>query len=307
MKLTSHKNNAIEVREISIEDVDPMKIKELLLHHEVVVFRKQPLNVLPFAKLCEQIGGGFGNINDFVWHQDGTIYSKSIPDLSAITWSGEDKDFPVQRVTGMKKVENRFHRGFSGIFPDGELNWHSSFNHPGLPDCVGLQAVQGAEGTVTSWVNFVHAYEEMPQELKERALNNYANYKYSPRNWAKGTPEVQLKIMENYGVGPYSMNLVQSNSAGVKGLYFSLFNECEIPGDPELYEDLKNFCFQEKFIYHHHWETGDIVLSDQVMALHMRQTLKKDVLENRVLHRITFYLSEISKDNGGPFYKQAKI
>lgn len=290
-----------------LSEITSAYLKQLLLENQIVIFKKQSLKVIPFVSLCESTGSEVGNIGDFVWNQDGTIYQGSREGLSALNWKGKDKDFPVQRVTGEIKKENKFHHGFSGIFPAGELDWHSSYNYPGLPDVVGLQAVRGVEGTSTSWLNLKKAYEKLPSDLKVRVENAVASYVYAPRNWAKGTPEVQLKVMENYGIGPFKMNLIQENELGIKGLYFSFNNQCSIQEDPSLVEELKEFCLKDEFIYHHHWDIGDIVFSDQVFTLHRREGLTEDQLKKRLLHRVTFYLNETPIRKGASFYKNEII
>ena len=42
---------------------------------------------------------------------------------------------------------------------------------------------------------------------------------------------------------------------------------------------------------HYEWEVGDIVLSDQLLTQHKRQDAWDEVLEKRLLHRVTFNLS----------------
>jgi len=58
-----------------------------------------------------------------------------------------------------------------------------------------------------------------------------------------------------------------------------------------LQKDIEDYLFQDKYQYHHHWQEGDVVLSDQILTLHKRQTNDSDKLSKRVLNRITFRLS----------------
>ena len=51
----------------------------------------------------------------------------------------------------------------------------------------------------------------------------------------------------------------------------------------------------EKYMYTHYYEIGDIILSDQILSLHKRDTNEPELLADRVLHRITFRLSNIGK------------
>lgn len=305
MKIHNLSDNAIEIQDCDLRTIDPEIIKDFLFKNQIVIFKNQPLKVLPFAKLCEQIGNGFANANDFFWNQKGELLKESIPNLSALNWNKRDEDFPVQRVTGEKNEKNKFHAGYSGIFPEGHLEWHSNFNYPGQADCIGLQAVRGVLGTGTSFLNLVHVFNELPDSLKKRAENNYALYKYNPREWAIGSSELQLQILENAHLKEFKFDLVQENKAGIKGLFFSFNNRCSIPNDPELFEELRSFCLQERFMYHHNWDIGDIVLSEQVLSLHMRKNYKNEILQNRLLHRITFYLSEVNPKDGEAYYKES--
>ena len=90
----------------------------------------------------------------------------------------------------------------------------------------------------------------------------------------------------------YKMWIEQENAGGVKGIYLYTNNDCEIPGeDTTLFTDLQDFLFQEKYMYHHDWSIGDIVLSDQLITLHKRRLEDDDIFEKRLLNRLTFRLT----------------
>ena len=61
-----------------------------------------------------------------------------------------------------------------------------------------------------------------------------------------------------------------------------------------LKQKLIDHLFQDKYIYEHMWEPGDIVLMDQLLTLHKRGTDDPDILSKRVLHRITFPISNFN-------------
>ena len=63
-----------------------------------------------------------------------------------------------------------------------------------------------------------------------------------------------------------------------------------------IYDELYNHMFQEKYMYQHWWEVGDIVLMDQLLTLHKRDQNDPEILAKRVLHRITFRISNIDRD-----------
>ena len=49
-------------------------------------------------------------------------------------------------------------------------------------------------------------------------------------------------------------------------------------------EKLRDHVLQEKYMYHHEWQDGDIVLSEQWLGIHKRWHFED--ISNRVLHRI---------------------
>ena len=75
-------------------------------------------------------------------------------------------------------------------------------------------------------------------------------------------------------------------------LYFYTNNKCKIiTNDNTLYDRLYKHVFQEKYIYQHWWNPGDIVVMDQLLTLHKRDQNDPEILQRRVLHRVTFRIS----------------
>ena len=88
----------------------------------------------------------------------------------------------------------------------------------------------------------------------------------------------------------------QKNIEGKTGIYFYTNNKCKIiTDDDKLYDDLYSFMFQDKYMYQHYYEVGDIILSDQILSLHKRDQNDPALLAERVLHRITFRISNTGR------------
>jgi alpha-ketoglutarate-dependent taurine dioxygenase len=281
-----------DISTCSIEDLQ--NIKHILEKELVVVIKRQDTDPRWYARLVDNIGD-IANTNQWMWNKYGDRVDtpKSVPDYSS--WEDPDS-YPIQRVTGMKKKGE-----WTGIFGSGKLDWHCNLNGPDRADGVALQALEGCEGTVTSWLDTSAALADMPDEFIEQLRSAYAEYEYAPDVWAKGLPESQLKhMMQN--ANKYKMWLLQKNCAGVEGIYFYTMNRCNVVSDnPNLQNELYEHIFQEKYMYYHEWETGDIVLSDQLLTLHKRQQDDPEILAKRVLNRITFRISNyngfIEKNN----------
>ena len=54
----------------------------------------------------------------------------------------------------------------------------------------------------------------------------------------------------------------------------------------EIIDWLSEYTIQEKFCYHHDWEDGDVVITEQWLGIHKRWPFKE--IEQRLLHRMAF-------------------
>lgn len=285
----------------NLTEQDYQDINELYLDHLLITFKNQPFQTIPFAKLINKMGS-FANWNQMLWKQDGTNLAKQ-EYVDPETFNGADNDYPLQRVTGEKTDKGLA----TGIFGNGELDWHSNMN--GDMDRARGVALQGAwhsENTHTAFMDTVKAYDDMSDELKERCEGVIGHYEYAPENWAKGVPTPQLQLMKGFGMVDhrYTMPLVNKGFNGKKGLYFHFHNNCKFREDKELKQVLMDHCFQDKYIYNHRWNKGDIVISDQVLTLHKRVEWEPEIIAKRVLHRITFHYDNMVDDY---FTKYTKI
>lgn len=260
---------------------DCLETFELLKKELVVVIKKAPINPIGMHRLIAGMSH-IANWEQCFWDVEGNF--KGVPTEPLDPWQVDE--VLVQRVTAKEKDNKP-----TGIFPKGKLDWHANLNGPDRADGVALQGYAGVEGTVTSWLDTAAAYAVMPQSLKDKIKGKYCTYTYNMANWAETPWHLNHAKVED----SYRMWIEQENIAGVKGLYFYTNNDLQVSDgdddDIELYDELKAFLFQEKFMYHHEWEVGDIVLSDQLLTLHRRPLRPDAVFEKRILHRLTFPIS----------------
>jgi len=282
-------NGAVEVTNFNITDIDSNKaalLKKVLLEKTVVVLKKQPTEPAYFTHFVDLIGN-VANYDQLVYDP---VTGEKICNLQPsyidpVAYSNPAR-YPVQRVTGQKINGNS-----SGIFGSGILDWHANLNGLTRADGVALQGYKGCQGTSTTWLNTTLAFDDMPTELRTRCTNVYCEYEYSPGTWAKGLPKEQEEAMlANKSF--YKMWLIQKNISGKAGIYFYTNNKCRIISeDKQLYSDLYDHVFQDKYMYTHFYDIGDIVLSDQILSLHKRDQNDPEILANRILHRLTFRIS----------------
>ena len=305
MKITELHAGAIRIDDIDITaltDNQYEEIKKLLFKHLIVVIKTKETRAIYMTRIAAKIGE-IENHPEMRWKEDGSWdnfdinpHFRSYRDPFKYDENGK---YPVQRVTG-EKINGRN----MGIFQGSLLDWHCNLNNIHYADGVALQGARDVDGTTTSWMNTSLALKEMPADLYEKIKGKYALYRYTPESWGAEEDDYAIQFKEQARQS-YAFWLEQINNAGIKGIYIHPFNSMQIQDDDgTLYKELYNYLFQEKFIYHHHWNVGDIVLSDQLLTQHKRQPSSREILEKRVLHRVTFNLSN---QNRGVFVRNAKI
>lgn len=163
---------------------------------------------------------------------------------------------------------------FGGVFATDTLDWHSDMNGFDIGDGIALQGYSGYANTSTIFLSTNKAHRDMDNELATLIENAYCEYKH------------------------YKMWLEQTNAGGVKGFYFPPNNKCLMRTkngiDFSIRQKFEEYLFQDKFIYEHWWEEGDILLMDQLTTLHKEGQNDPDVLSERVLYRICFRLSNLN-------------
>lgn len=305
--------------------------KEWLLNKQIVLLRRQNTDSNYFAKLSESIArDGIYNWRQCSWMPNGDLIElpdqvagnigyTATPEANSDPWNNSKKlawnsttaaaidktlprinpfdlkepnTYPVQRVTGEKK--GKFG---GGIFGTGDLDWHCNLGNYYEADGVGLQAIKDAESASTFYANSVPALKEMPAELRARCEGKRATFLYDHKKWSdvsKMHPMQRITMQFlalNLDRREMEMNLIQKNRKGIEGIYFHRLNNMKIEGDETLVQDLYDWMFQDKYVYEHRWETGDIIFMDQLITQHKREFVAEELLEKRVLHRFTFMVN----------------
>jgi len=173
----------------------------------------------------------------------------------------------------------------------GETFHTDHSNHPRPPKATTLFAVQlPASGGDTQYVNMHDAYDDLPEDTKQRisgleAVHVYQS-KYSPRRLA-GLSEESRRNLPPPGIHP----LVRTHPEnGRKALYLNPVRMESIVGmeDPDalaLIGELMQHATQRKYEYRHKWRKGDWVLWDNRSVMHQANP-DYDMSERRMLYRL---------------------
>lgn len=246
------------------------QIAELVLKQMVVVIRNQKLTPQQELNFCNHIGHYQSTDNE---------RAKHINVLDG-----------VLRVTGKKNKH-----GEEGLFGHtSALDWHANqaSNRERKP-LIWLYGVEGTDGSTTSWINNIESYKNLPEQLKSEIQDleltlGYKVNSYSPSNFFK-----------EHHATDRPFKLVYTNDAGQTGLYFPFLQVFGIKGMQQsqfeqLHKKLKDHILKDEFRYDHHWQDGDVVLSEQWLSIHKRWAFEK--MHERVLHRIAFDYKKIKDE-----------
>lgn len=206
-----------------------------------------------------------------------------------------DSNHEVIRVTG--ELDEHGNPGLFGHVSD--LDWHC--NQPGVPTrkpLVWLLGIKGTVGSKTSWNNNILAYQDLDQETKDQIKDLKLVCGWKRGNYSEFSFGKEEDFNETY-----TPNLVHTNNGNQTGLFFPFLQFRNFVGMSEtdslvLAEKLRDHVLQEKYLYHHDWQDGDVVIAEQWLGIHKRWRF--DAMDKRVLHRVTFDFAnaDLSKIKG---------
>jgi alpha-ketoglutarate-dependent taurine dioxygenase len=173
----------------------------------------------------------------------------------------------------------------------GETFHTDHSNHPCPPKATTLFAVElPTSGGDTQYVNMHHAYDDLPEDTKQKieglkALHVYQS-KYSPRSLGKISEESRRKLPPP-GIHP----LVRTHPEnGRKALFLNPVRMESIIGmeDKEalaLIDELMRHATQKRYEYRHKWRHDDWVLWDNRSVMHQANP-DYDMTQRRYLYRL---------------------
>lgn len=273
MDIRLHENGwTVIVDNFDMKEITQQQVNTLtryLLTNEVVVVKNQKFTPTDEIRICEM----FGTLDD--WTE--TPFKRNF----LLDYGAEEKK--IMRVTG--ELDEHGQPGLFGHV--SELEWHCNHaSDPNRKQLVWLWAEKGTKGSRTSWLNNILTWNAMPKEqqdeLRKIKLNLGDTEQFTNVLWEEGASPPDTKF--------YRPNLVHTNQLGVTGLFFSwrqihFIEDMSKPDGRKFIDNLQQQVEREEFMYHHDWEDGDLVLSEQYLSIHKRWEFEH--MDRRVLHRIT--------------------
>jgi len=237
------------------------------------------------------------------FHENGAILLRNqdmTPDdlMSFIDLFGDPEDHTQTQFTlpGYPKIfilSNRIVDGRSiGAHNDG-VGWHTDYSYKEEPVmCTMLYAVEvPPEGSDTLLADLCAAYNELPDERKAQLDKLILHHSYqhlmSTRQFGRMELSDEMKAANPDVYHP----LVRSHPAdGRKALWVSTGTVKGIVGMDDdaalaLLDELVEFVTNERFVYRHKWQVGDILMWDNRCTLHTG-TVFDDTKYIRLMHRL---------------------
>lgn len=265
MKIRLHENNWTifideDIKSLSVEDIK--EVGRMIVKNMVVVFEKQTMSIYDELKFCKIIGTVQPTLSE---------RSKHISLANGIL-----------RVTGKKNDE-----GKEGLFGHKvALDWHA--NQPSNKErkpLIWLYGESGVLGSRTSWINNIMSYNDLDEDFKKEINDIEVFCGYQQGTYSDSSFFVDHINYDN------PIKLIQTNEEGKTGLFLPFFQIFGFKDKSEEYfrntlEKLKNHILKEQYVYHHDWNDGDIVISEQWLSIHKRWAFEG--MSERILHRIAF-------------------
>lgn len=173
----------------------------------------------------------------------------------------------------------------------GSFNWHVDGTHDETPVFASLLSGRTLSpvGGQTEFVNSYAAYDELPQETKDRidGLKVVHSVEVSMRRGGVEPTEANLAYWRS--LPDKTHNLVWTHKTGRKSLLIGC-HASHVAGMDKaegqaLLQELLDWATQPKFKYRHEWSPGDLLIWDNTGVLHRVEPYPLD--SGRVMHRTT--------------------
>lgn len=252
----------VDLKTCTQDDINT--IARLVATNVIVVFKNQFLTIKEELRILHM----FKNLVP-LYNKDNPLF----PNYAV------DPDGLICRVTA------ELRDGQPGMAGDKEtFDWHvDSPQAPTRSSILYLRAEKETLGSKTSWNNNLLAYKDLDKSLKNTIVDLHCIYGNIKALWA---PDF-VGVKYNYDWTP---KLVHKNITGEMGLYFDpeqlgKFVELSQEQSDDLKKILEQHVFNDKYVYHHDWCDGDLIIADQWNGLHKRWAFDK--MDIRVMHRAT--------------------
>jgi alpha-ketoglutarate-dependent taurine dioxygenase len=265
-----------DLRTATQDDIN--QIARLIATNTMVVIKRQTLSIEEELRVT----GMFKDVGSFLSYDEIDASQLAVPNTNG----------KLLRVGG-----KRNEAGVEGISAHpSEMAWHIDFHWAKEKDKVVLIWLHGVEGVTrsrTSWLNGILAYRDLDKETQE--FLSTAKATMSRYVWFDVDVFTEDEDGTRWAPGEefsnYQCDLVNTTITGEKALFFPFYNMHHLNNlsreeSKKIFLKVAELITQDKYCYHHEWDEGDIVISDNRLGLHKRWPCEQ--IASRLLHRAMF-------------------
>jgi taurine dioxygenase len=199
-----------------------------------------------------------------------------------------NRDIPPEITVISNVKENGKPIGFLGT---GELIWHTDMSYNPEPAIASglfaLDVTKGAGGE-TSYLNMYAAFDALPPALLKRIKDRAAIHDSSYTSAGTLRTGMPLVVDISKAPGAHHRLLRTHPATGRTALFLGRRPNAYILGLPveeseALLDEIWAHTMQDRFVYTHRWEKGDLVFWDNRCVMHRREAF--DDSERRIMHR----------------------
>jgi alpha-ketoglutarate-dependent taurine dioxygenase len=173
----------------------------------------------------------------------------------------------------------------------GSFNWHLDGTHDDVPIFASLLSGRrlSSEGGQTEFANSYRAYEELPQDMKDRIAGRRAVHSVEVSMRRGGVEPTPQYVAHWRSMPDRTHNLVWTHQSGRKslviGCHASHVEGMDFAEGRALLEQLLEWATQPRFVYRHEWSVGDLLIWNNTGVLHRVAPYPLD--SGRMMHRTT--------------------
>lgn len=258
-----------------VSDADRTVILNAYAQHLVLLFRGQSLSFADLLRLREVFGPPGLAANQLLGLGRKKYYTDEVPDEITI-------------ISNILK-EDGTPRGALGA---GEAFWHTDSSFTERPISASLlHSIEIPDnGGETAFLNMYRAYDDMPADLAARVNGKFANHSKVHNSSGAKRPEFADVTDPSKAPGAKHPIVRTHPVTGRKCLYLgrrlnAYIFELPLEESEKLLDDIWSHTCQDKYIWEHKWQVGDLLVWDNRCTMHHRNEF--DSHARRLMHKST--------------------
>ncbi len=265
--------HGLDLRQLN--DATFKRIHETWLHHLLLVFKNQTLTAEDLVNLVNRFGTPISSKG---------LHQRGLEERTANQLFNLPPEVTV--VTNVRENGKPV-----GILGDGEIVWHSDFSFKERPTAarmlVAMEVPPQDKGGNTQFLNAYAAYDALPADYKKELSGKTIKQGNVIDTAMKLRPGASLNDDIRYIDGPSHPIISTHPDTGCNHLFLGRRHAAYVNGmtleDSEAFLNrLWDYATQERFVYTHRWNKGDVVVWDNRATVHKRDGFDPD--SRRVLY-----------------------